>query len=91
MLAELGIDVQGIFKRSLAIMSSRLGANVLQELDLGGPLFFAALLGSVHLLVSLRTLIKQSYISKGDAGGCLPIAITQHQTGSWQQFKSRQI
>jgi hypothetical protein len=49
---ELGIDVQGIFQRSLAVLTNRLSSSVLQDLDLGGPLFFAAILGSVHLLVS---------------------------------------
>lgn len=49
--AELGIDLQGILRRSIAVLTHRLGSNVLLDLDLGGPLFFAAILGSVHLLV----------------------------------------
>jgi hypothetical protein len=49
--AELGIDLQGILQRSLAVLSYRLGSPTLQELDMGGPLLFAAILGSVHLLV----------------------------------------
>lgn len=49
--AELGIDLQGILKRSLAILSYRLGSPTLLDLDMGGPLLFAAILGSVHLLV----------------------------------------
>lgn len=50
--AELGIDLRGILRRSVAVLTHRLGSNVLLDLDLGGPLFFAAILGSVHLLVS---------------------------------------
>ena len=49
--AELGIDLQGILQRSLAVLSYRLRSPTLQELDMGGPLLFAAILGSVHLLV----------------------------------------
>lgn len=51
--AELGIDLQGILRRSLAVLTHRLGSDVLLDLDLGGPLFFAAILGSVHLLVTV--------------------------------------
>ncbi len=51
-VAELGIDLQGILRRSIAVLTHRLGSDVLLDLDLGGPLFFAAILGSVHLLVS---------------------------------------
>ncbi|KAK9919010.1 hypothetical protein WJX75_008673 [Coccomyxa subellipsoidea] len=50
LLEELGIDLQGILRRSVAVLTHRLGSNVLLDLDLGGPLFFAAILGSVHLL-----------------------------------------
>ena len=49
--AELGIDLQGILRRSLAVLSHRLRSPTLQDLDMGGPLLFAAILGSVHLLV----------------------------------------
>ena len=55
--AELGIDLQGILRRSLAVLSHRLGSPRLQDLDMGGPLLFAAILGSVHLLVGILQLM----------------------------------
>lgn len=51
--AELGIDIPAILRRSRGILLNRLGANEMQELDMGGPLCFALLLGGAHLLASL--------------------------------------
>ena len=49
--AELGIDLQGILKRSIAILLLRLKSDSLTELDMGGPLLFTTLFSAVHLLV----------------------------------------
>ncbi len=54
--AELGIDLQGILKRSIAVLMHRLKSNSLADLDMGGPLLFTTLLSAVHLLVSITTL-----------------------------------
>jgi len=48
--AELGIDVQAILRRSAAVLTNRLGAADMTDLDMGGPLAYALLLASVHLL-----------------------------------------
>ncbi|KAK9826895.1 hypothetical protein WJX81_006155 [Elliptochloris bilobata] len=50
LLEELGIDVQAILRRSLAILTGRLGSAHMADLDMGGPLAYALLLASVHLL-----------------------------------------
>ncbi len=50
--AELGIDLQGILKRSIAILLLRLKSDSLTELDMGGPLLFTTLFSAVHLLAS---------------------------------------
>lgn len=49
--AELGIDLQGILKRSIAILMHRLKSQSLTDLDMGGPLLFTTMLSAVHLLV----------------------------------------
>ena len=54
--AELGIDLQGILKRSIAVLMHRLKSNSLADLDMGGPLLFTTLLSAVHLLVSITIL-----------------------------------
>ena len=50
--AELGIDIPGIWRRSLGVLLNRTKASDVEELDMGGPLIFCLLLGSIHLLVS---------------------------------------
>ncbi|CAK0785761.1 hypothetical protein CVIRNUC_008972 [Coccomyxa viridis] len=50
LLEELGIDLQGILKRSIAILMHRLRSKSLMDLDMGGPLLFTTLLSAVHLL-----------------------------------------
>lgn len=49
---ELEIDIVGIWKRALAILTFRLQRPELEELDLAGPILFAVLLASTHLLVA---------------------------------------
>ncbi len=44
--------MQGILKRSIAILMHRLRSKSLMDLDMGGPLLFTTLLSAVHLLVS---------------------------------------
>lgn len=58
--AELGIDLQGIAKRSTAILMHRLRSKSLMDLDMGGPLLFTTLLSAVHLLVRLLSLARCS-------------------------------
>ena len=56
--AELGIDLGGIWKRTRGVLTFQMGAPEMQELDVGGPLLFSAILGLSHLLVravSFRT------------------------------------
>ena len=48
---ELGIDVSGILQKSFAVLLGRTKSTDLEDLDLGGPLIYAALLAAVHLLV----------------------------------------
>ncbi|KAK9806203.1 hypothetical protein WJX72_005193 [[Myrmecia] bisecta] len=50
LLEELGIDIPGIWKKSRAIATNRFRTSDLESLDLGGPLVFALVMGSVHLL-----------------------------------------
>ncbi|KAK9837785.1 hypothetical protein WJX74_005015 [Apatococcus lobatus] len=50
LLEELGIDVSGILQKSFAVLLGRTKSDDLEDLDLGGPLIFAALLAAVHLL-----------------------------------------
>ena len=49
--AELGIDLGGIWKRTRGVLTFQMGAPEMQELDVGGPLLFSAILGMSHLLV----------------------------------------
>ena len=49
-LDELGIDVSGILRRSKCVLVGRVGADSLKEVDMGGPLIFAASLAALHLL-----------------------------------------
>ncbi len=49
--AELGIDLGGIWKRTRGVLTFQMGAPEMQELDVGGPLLFSAVLGLSHLLV----------------------------------------
>eukprot|EP00803_Ostreobium_quekettii_P002735 evm.model.scf_1534.2 EVM.evm.TU.scf_1534.2 scf_1534:5625-7995(+) len=51
LLEELGIDIPGILKKTRAILMLRVSAPALEDLDMGGPLMFAALLGGLHLLM----------------------------------------
>ncbi len=61
-LAELGIDLQGIAKRSTAILMHRLRSKSLLDLDMGGPLLFTTLLGAVHLLVRFLSQVHHSLL-----------------------------
>lgn len=49
--AELGIDLGGIWRRTMGVLTGRLRGADLEELDVGGPLFFSAVLGASHLVV----------------------------------------
>ncbi len=49
--AELGVDLGGIWKRTRGVLTFQMGAPEMQELDVGGPLLFAGILGLSHLLV----------------------------------------
>ena len=49
-LEELGIDLAGILKKSRAVLIGRVGADSLRDVDMGGPLIFAASLAALHLL-----------------------------------------
>ena len=49
--AELGIDISGILKKSRGIFLGRFSSADVEELDMGGPLVFAALLACAHVLV----------------------------------------
>jgi len=62
--AELGIDVQAILRRSAAVLTNRLGAADMTDLDMGGPLAYALLLASVHLLArALASLLRDRIMS----------------------------
>ena len=50
-VAELGIDLGGIFSKTRAILLHRLNNKATEELDMGGALVFVMLLGGLHLLV----------------------------------------
>ena len=50
--AELGIDLGGIWRRTMGVLTGRLRGADLEELDVGGPLFFSAVLGASHLVVN---------------------------------------
>ena len=43
--------MQAILRRSLSVLTGRLGAAHMADLDMGGPLAYALLLASIHLLV----------------------------------------
>ena len=49
--AELGIDIPAIISRTRSILLLRLAGHDMDNLDLGGPLIFMAILGLSHLLV----------------------------------------
>ena len=49
-LEELGIDLSGILKKSRSVLLGRVGADSLRDVDMGGPLIFAACLAALHLL-----------------------------------------
>jgi protein YIPF5/7 len=49
-LEELGIDLQAILKKSRSVLIGRVGADSLKDVDMGGPLLFAAGLAALHLL-----------------------------------------
>jgi hypothetical protein len=51
--AELGIDLGGILRRTRGVLIGRLRGPDMEELDVGGPLLFSAILGASHLVVSL--------------------------------------
>ena len=50
--AELGIDLGGILRRTRGVLIGRLRGPDMEELDVGGPLLFSAILGASHLVVS---------------------------------------
>ena len=75
--AELGIDVRVILQRSLAVLTGRLGSAHMADLDMGGPLAYALLLASVHLLVKPSKAVIHFFIlsgrqHKGDFVSCAP-------------------
>lgn len=47
--------MQAILRRSLSVLTGRLGAAHMADLDMGGPLAYALLLASIHLLVRRTT------------------------------------
>lgn len=49
-LEELEIDVGAIITKSISILSARVGADSLRDVDMGGPVMFAACLATLHLL-----------------------------------------
>lgn len=55
--AELGIDISGILKKSKGILAGRFSSADIEELDMGGPLVFAALLACAHVLVRPHTAL----------------------------------
>ena len=60
LVAELGIDVPVILRRSRGILLNRLGANEMLSLDLGGPLIFDIFLACTHLLVRLPSFVPKA-------------------------------
>ncbi len=48
---ELGIDIPKILRKTQYVLTYRLNKHDLDDLDLGGPLVFVAILGAAHLLV----------------------------------------
>jgi hypothetical protein len=81
--AELGIDLQGIAKRSTAILMHRLRSKSLMDLDMGGPLLFTTLLSAVHLLVRFLSYARYSFFvslpGSTYSGRCTGVATT----GKW--------
>lgn len=49
---ELGIDLGGILQKTKAVLLFSTNSQHLNDLDMGGALLFAALLGALHLMVS---------------------------------------
>lgn len=49
-LEELEIDVGAIISKSISILSARVGADSLRDVDMGGPVLIAACLATIHLL-----------------------------------------
>jgi protein YIPF5/7 len=49
-LEELEIDVGAIIQKSISILTARVGADSLRDIDMGGPLLFAASLATIHLM-----------------------------------------
>jgi protein YIPF5/7 len=49
-LEELGIDLGAILSKSKSVLIGRVGAESLNDVDMGGPLLFAAALAAMHLL-----------------------------------------
>lgn len=50
LLEELGVDLSGICKRSKGVLLGRLQGQEMEDLDIGGPLLFSAVLAASHLL-----------------------------------------
>lgn len=50
LLEELGIDLGGILRRTRGVLIGRLRGPDMEELDVGGPLLFSAVLGASHLV-----------------------------------------
>ncbi|GMH32432.1 hypothetical protein BSKO_00266 [Bryopsis sp. KO-2023] len=51
LLEELGIDLAGILKKTKAVITLKTSSQHLEDLDMGGALLFAALLGALHLMM----------------------------------------
>jgi protein YIPF5/7 len=49
-LEELGIDIGEIMRKSKSVLAGRVGAQSLKDVDIAGPLIFAASLAALHLL-----------------------------------------
>lgn len=49
--SELGVDIPKILRKTQYVLTYRLTKHDLDDLDLGGPLVFVAILGAAHLLV----------------------------------------
>jgi protein YIPF5/7 len=49
-LEELGIDIAAILRKSKCVLIGRVGSDSLKDIDMGGPLLFAACLAAIHLL-----------------------------------------
>lgn len=52
---ELGVDIPKILRKTQYVLTYRLSKHDLDDLDLGGPLVFVAILGAAHLLVRTHT------------------------------------